>query len=56
MEEKFQPDAIIIGTGLAGLTAAMEITNAGKKSIASGSGNRAEYRRTGILVIWRIIF
>lgn len=30
MEEKFQPDAIIIGTGLAGLTAAMEITNAGK--------------------------
>ncbi|MFS4473126.1 FAD-binding dehydrogenase [Chryseobacterium sp. T20] len=31
MEEGFQPDAIIIGTGLAGLTAAMEITNAGKK-------------------------
>lgn len=31
MEEKFQPDAIIIGTGLAGLTAAMEITNVGKK-------------------------
>ncbi|AZA98699.1 FAD-binding dehydrogenase [Chryseobacterium joostei] len=31
MEETFQPDAIIIGTGLAGLTAAMEITNAGKK-------------------------
>lgn len=31
MEETFQPDAIIIGTGLAGLTAAMEITDAGKK-------------------------
>ncbi|MGG5207662.1 FAD-binding dehydrogenase [Chryseobacterium sp. MIQD13] len=31
MEEKFQPDVIIVGTGLAGLTAAMEITNAGKK-------------------------
>src|SRR5690349_8701704 len=31
MDETFQPDAIIIGTGLAGLTAAMEITNAGKK-------------------------
>lgn len=31
MEEKFRPDAIIVGTGLAGLTAAMEITNAGKK-------------------------
>ncbi|MCT2563904.1 FAD-binding dehydrogenase [Chryseobacterium herbae] len=31
MEEKFQPDVIIIGTGLAGLTAAMEITNVGKK-------------------------
>ncbi len=26
MEEQFKPDAIIIGTGLAGLTAAMEIT------------------------------
>ncbi|UKB86251.1 FAD-binding dehydrogenase [Chryseobacterium sp. MEBOG06] len=31
IEETFQPDTIIIGTGLAGLTAAMEITNAGKK-------------------------
>ncbi|WP_265130659.1 FAD-binding dehydrogenase [Chryseobacterium oranimense] len=31
MEEQFQPDAIIVGAGLAGLTAAMEITNAGKK-------------------------
>ncbi len=31
MEETFHPDAIIIGTGLAGLTAAMEITNSGKK-------------------------
>ncbi|PRB02201.1 FAD-binding dehydrogenase [Chryseobacterium sp. MYb7] len=31
MEDQFQPDAIIIGTGLAGLTAAMEITNTGKK-------------------------
>jgi len=31
MEEKFQPDVIIVGTGLAGLTAAMEITGAGKK-------------------------
>jgi len=31
MEEEFQPDAIIVGAGLAGLTAAMEITNAGKK-------------------------
>ncbi|MDR6922630.1 MULTISPECIES: FAD-binding dehydrogenase [Chryseobacterium] len=31
METIFQPDAIIIGSGLAGLTAAMEITNAGKK-------------------------
>ncbi|EJL67452.1 FAD-binding dehydrogenase [Chryseobacterium populi] len=31
MDNAFQPDAIIIGTGLAGLTAAMEITNAGKK-------------------------
>ncbi|MEJ5048925.1 FAD-binding dehydrogenase [Chryseobacterium culicis] len=31
MEERFQPDAIIIGAGLAGLTAAMEITNTGKK-------------------------
>lgn len=31
MEQKFQPDTIIIGSGLAGLTAAMEITNAGKK-------------------------
>ncbi|MDR2238085.1 MAG: FAD-binding dehydrogenase [Chryseobacterium sp.] len=31
MEEKFQSDVIIIGSGLAGLTAAMEITNAGKK-------------------------
>ena len=30
-EETFQPDVIIIGTGLAGLTAAMEITNARKK-------------------------
>ena len=29
--DQFKPDAIIIGTGLAGLTAAMEITNAGKK-------------------------
>ena len=28
---QFKPDAIIIGAGLAGLTAAMEITNAGKK-------------------------
>ncbi len=39
MEEIFQPDVIIIGAGLAGLTAAMEITNAGKKSFAAGSGN-----------------
>ena len=31
MDKEFQPDAIVIGTGLAGLTAAMEITNAGKK-------------------------
>ncbi|PIF45908.1 hypothetical protein CLU96_2923 [Chryseobacterium sp. 52] len=31
MEETFQPDVIIVGTGLAGLTAAMEITNVGKK-------------------------
>lgn len=31
IEEEFKPDAIIIGTGLAGLTAAMEITNVGKK-------------------------
>ncbi|SHM38958.1 hypothetical protein SAMN05444360_11192 [Chryseobacterium carnipullorum] len=31
MEEKFHPDVIIVGTGLAGLTAAMEITNIGKK-------------------------
>ncbi|MEI2274161.1 FAD-binding dehydrogenase [Sphingobacterium sp. ML3W] len=31
IEQQFKPDAIIIGTGLAGLTAAMEITNAGKK-------------------------
>lgn len=31
MEKEFHPDAIIIGTGLAGLTAAMEITNGGKK-------------------------
>lgn len=31
MEQKFKPDAIIIGSGLAGLVAAMEITNAGKK-------------------------
>lgn len=31
MEEQFKPDAIIIGTGLAGLTAAMEITDTGKK-------------------------
>lgn len=31
MEKKFQPDVIIVGTGLAGLTAAMEITGAGKK-------------------------
>lgn len=31
MEEKFQPDVIVTGAGLAGLTAAMEITNAGKK-------------------------
>lgn len=29
--DQFKPDEIIIGTGLAGLTAAMEITNAGKK-------------------------
>ncbi|MEY8760298.1 FAD-binding dehydrogenase [Chryseobacterium tongliaoense] len=33
MDNTFQPDAIIIGTGLAGLTAAMEITNAGKKVV-----------------------
>lgn len=31
MEKEFKPDAIIIGSGLAGLVAAMEITNAGKK-------------------------
>ncbi|ASK29639.1 FAD-binding dehydrogenase [Chryseobacterium sp. T16E-39] len=31
MDKEFQPDAIIIGSGLAGLTAAMEITNTGKK-------------------------
>lgn len=31
MDNEFQPDAIIVGFGLAGLTAAMEITNAGKK-------------------------
>lgn len=31
MDQEFQPDAIIIGSGLAGLTAAMEITNTGKK-------------------------
>ncbi len=31
MDIEFQPDAIIVGFGLAGLTAAMEITNAGKK-------------------------
>ena len=31
MENDFHPDAIIIGSGLAGLVAAMEITNAGKK-------------------------
>ena len=31
MENNFHPDAIIIGSGLAGLVAAMEITNAGKK-------------------------
>ncbi len=31
MEEKFHPDVIIVGTGLAGLTAAMEITNIGEK-------------------------
>ncbi|HBV17083.1 FAD-binding dehydrogenase [Chryseobacterium carnipullorum] len=31
MEEKFHPDVIIVGNGLAGLTAAMEITNIGKK-------------------------
>ncbi|QRQ62493.1 FAD-binding protein [Sphingobacterium multivorum] len=29
--EQFKPDVIIIGAGLAGLTAAMEVTNAGKK-------------------------
>lgn len=31
MDATFQADVIIVGTGLAGLTAAMEITNAGKK-------------------------
>lgn len=31
MENNFHPDAIIIGSGLAGLVAAMEITGAGKK-------------------------
>lgn len=31
MDDKFQPDVIIVGSGLAGLTAAMEITNSGKK-------------------------
>lgn len=31
MDKEFHPDVIIIGTGLAGLTAAMEITNVGKK-------------------------
>ncbi|UOU97244.1 FAD-binding dehydrogenase [Chryseobacterium daecheongense] len=31
MEKELKPDAIIIGSGLAGLVAAMEITNAGKK-------------------------
>ncbi|AQX07036.1 FAD-binding dehydrogenase [Elizabethkingia meningoseptica] len=31
MENSFQPDAVIIGSGLAGLVAAMEITSAGKK-------------------------
>jgi len=31
MEKEFQPNAVIIGAGLAGLTAAMEMTNAGKK-------------------------
>lgn len=29
--EQFKPDVIIIGTGLAGLTAAMEVTDAGKR-------------------------
>lgn len=29
--EQFKPDVIIIGTGLAGLTAAMEVTEAGKR-------------------------
>jgi len=29
--EQFKPDVIIIGAGLAGLTTAMEVTNAGKK-------------------------
>ena len=38
MENNFHPDAIIIGSGLAGLVAAMEITNAGK-SLVAGSGN-----------------
>lgn len=55
--EQFKPDVIIIGAGLAGLTAAMEVTNAGKKVLlvdqetAENLGGQAYWSFGGLFLV-----
>ena len=48
-------DVIVVGAGLAGLVAATELADAGKRVIVARPGGRAEPRRPGVLVVRRIV-
>ncbi|WP_207774303.1 FAD-binding protein [Sphingobacterium corticibacter] len=56
MEVIFQPDIIIVGTSLAGLTSAMEINNAGKKVLLLDQETEQNMGGQAFLVIRRFIF
>ncbi len=48
-------DVIVVGGGLAGLVAATEIADAGKRVIVRRPGRRTKPRRPGLLVVRRLI-
>ena len=50
-----QTDVIIVGGGLAGLVAAAEVADAGKRAIIVEQEGEQKSRRASVLVAWRPI-
>ena len=55
MSDRFEPDVIVVGAGLAGLVATHELVKAGQRGARARPGEPQQPRRPGVLVAGRAV-